>query len=102
MSAVVVTVNEGDPTHTHVRRPAVLGAAVLMEQTEASHWSLADVQQPIAGFCQLEHAERFTTIVPLCRSVRRVFPELVGLFVCSGLCADVYPLRYQNCCTEGC
>lgn len=61
-----------------------------MEQTEASHWSLADVQQPIAGFCQLEHAECFTAIVLLCSSVRCVFPELVGLFVAVTVVRNVF------------
>lgn len=34
--------------HTHCS-PAVLGAMVLIEYTEASHWLLADVQQPITA-----------------------------------------------------
>lgn len=40
-------------THT-LYPPAALGAMVLIEQTEASHWLLADVQQPITNVCQLE------------------------------------------------
>lgn len=68
VSVGVVAINEGDHTHPHTLcRPAVLGDRVLVLQTETSHWSLADVQQPIAGLCQLElklwQGERFIGLV---------------------------------------
>lgn len=50
--------------------PAVLGAMVLIEDTEASYWLLADVQQPITALHQLASQRyREQNILQACLSV---------------------------------
>lgn len=52
-TVAVMTVAHVVVAHTH-RPPAVLGATVVHEDSEASYWLLANIQQPITSPRQLK------------------------------------------------